>query len=59
MNRAPRLKGASARATSEGMTAREVFQAFVGDVLGPPLRPSEVVILDQLSPDKDTSPSRT
>lgn len=37
----------------EGATDAEVFQTYVHQVLGPTLRPGDVVILDNLSPHKN------
>lgn len=47
-----RLDGSTACMTIEGATDAEVFQAYLREVLGPMLRPGDVVILDNLSPHK-------
>ena len=41
--------------TIEGAADTEVFQAYVRCVLGPSLRPGDIVILDNLSPHKSES----
>ena len=38
--------------TIEGATDTEVFRAYVQKVLGPTLRPGDVVVMDNLSPHK-------
>lgn len=38
--------------TIEGATDTEVFQTFVREVLGPTLRPGDLVVMDNLSPHK-------
>jgi transposase len=47
-----RLDGSTACMTIEGATDTEVFRAYVREVLGPTLRPGDVVIMDNLSPHK-------
>lgn len=47
-----RLDGAPACMTIEGAADTEVFQTYVRCVLGPSLRPGDIVILDNLSPHK-------
>jgi transposase len=49
---AMRLDGSTACMTIEGATDTQVFQAYVREVLGPTLRPGDVVIMDNLSPHK-------
>jgi transposase len=46
------LRGAFAPAVFDGATDREVFRAYVQQVLAPQLRPGDIVILDNLSPHK-------
>ena len=46
---AMRLDGSTACMTIEGAADTEVFQAYVRGVLGPTLRPGDVVIMDNLS----------
>ena len=46
------LRGAFAPAVFDGPTDREVFRAYVQQVLGPQLRPGDIVIMDNLSPHK-------
>lgn len=36
----------------EGATDTEVFRAYVAEVLVPPLRPGDLVIMDNLTPHK-------
>ena len=48
-----RLDGPSSCVSVEGATDAEVFQNYVQQVLGPTLRPGDVVILDNLSPHKN------
>ena len=47
-----RLDGSTACMTIDGATDTEVFRAYVRQVLGPTLRPGDVVIMDNLSPHK-------
>ena len=47
-----RLDGTSACMAIEGATDTAVFRAYVGQVLGPTLRPGDVVIMDNLTPHK-------
>lgn len=47
-----RLDGSTACMTIEGATDTEVFQTFVREVLGPTLRPGDLVVMDNLSPHK-------
>ena len=49
------LHGIEAIMTIEGATDAEVFQAYTKEVLGPTLRPGDIVILDNLSAHKMTS----
>jgi transposase len=49
-----RLDGSTACMTVDGATDTEVFRAYVRQVLGPTLRPGDVVIMDNLSPHKST-----
>lgn len=46
------LHGIDATMTLEGATATEVFQAYVEQILGPTLRPGDMVVLDNLSAHK-------
>ena len=46
------LRGPFAPAAIDGATDREVFRAYVQQVLAPQLRPGDIVILDNLSPHK-------
>ena len=50
-----RLDGSTACMTVDGATDIEVFQAYVQCVLLPTLRPGDLVVLDNLSPHKDTA----
>ena len=43
------LPGSEAVMTSEGATDAEVFHAYTEQVLGPTLRPGDIVVLDNLS----------
>jgi transposase len=45
-----RLDGTSACMAIEGATDTEVFRAYVAKVLGPTLRPGDLVIMDNLAP---------
>lgn len=47
-----RLDGSTACMTIEGATDTEVFGTYVQAVLGPTLRPGDVVVMDNLSPHK-------
>ena len=49
-----RLDGSTACMTIEGATDTEVFRAYVQEVLCPTLRAGDVVIMDNLSPHKNT-----
>jgi transposase len=46
------LQGVQAVMTVNGATDTEVFRAYVTQVLGPPLAPGDVVVLDNLSAHK-------
>ena len=48
-----RLDGSTACMTIDGATDTEVFQSYVRGVLGPTLRPGDLVIMDNLSPHKN------
>lgn len=50
-----RLDGSIACLAVEGATDAEVFFTYVREVLGPTLRPGNVVIMDNLRPHKDTA----
>ena len=50
-----RLNGKSACLAVEGATDRDVFREYVRQVLLPTLRPGDVVVLDNLSPHKDSA----
>ncbi|MCX6997151.1 MAG: transposase [Kiritimatiellaeota bacterium] len=50
-----RLGGTTACMTIDGATDTEVFRSYVQCVLLPTLKPSDVVILDNLSPHKNTA----
>ena len=47
-----RLDGSTACMTVNGATDTDVFRTYVRSVLGPTLRPGDVVIMDNLSPHK-------
>ncbi len=47
-----RLDGSTACMTVNGATDTEAFRTYVRCVLGPTLRPGDVVIMDNLSPHK-------
>ena len=47
-----RLDGSTACMTIEGATDTEVFQAYVREVRCPPLRPDDLVVMDNRSPHK-------
>ena len=46
------LRGAFSPAAFDGPTDREVFRAYVDQVLVPRLRPDDIVVMDNLSPHK-------
>jgi hypothetical protein len=48
-----RLDGTTACMAIEGATDTEIFQAYVRAVFCPPLRPGDVVVMDNLSPHKN------
>ena len=48
-----RLDGSTACMTVDGATDTAVFQAYVGAVLCPSLRPGDLVIMDNLGPHKN------
>lgn len=48
-----RLDGTTACMTIEGATDTAVFQAYVREILGPSLRPGDIVIMDNLGPHKN------
>ncbi len=48
-----RLDGSTACMTIEGATDTAVFQAYVREILGPSLRPGDIVIMDNLGPHKN------
>jgi transposase len=47
-----RLDGSTAAMVIEGATDRAVFDAYVREVLVPTLRPTDIVVLDNLAPHK-------
>jgi transposase len=47
-----RLDGTTACMTIPGATDTEVFRAYVAEVLGPTLRPGDIVVMDNLAPHK-------
>lgn len=49
-----RLDGSTACMAMEGATDAEVFQAYVREVLCSILRPGDIVVMDNLSPHKDS-----
>ena len=53
-----RLDGSTACMTVDGATDAEVFQVYVEHVLQPTLRPGDLVILDNLSPHKNSAARR-
>lgn len=53
-----RLDGSTACMTIEGPTTTEVFGAYVEHVLIPSLKPGDMVVLDNLSPHKDSKAIR-
>lgn len=48
-----RLDGTTACMAIEGATDTEVFQTYTREVLGPTLRPGDIVIMDNLAPHKN------
>ena len=48
-----RLDGRTACMTIEGATDTAVFQAYVREILGPSLRPGDIVVMDNLGPHKN------
>lgn len=48
-----RLDGRNACMTIDGTTYTAVFQAYVREILGPSLRPDDIVIMDNLGPHKN------
>lgn len=48
-----RLDGSTACMTIEGATDTAVFHAYVREILGPSLRPGDIVIMDNLGPHKN------
>lgn len=48
-----RLNGQTACMTIEGATNTEVFQAYVREILGPTLKPGDIVVLDNLGAHKN------
>ena len=53
-----RLDGTTACITIEAATDTDIFRAYVQNVLIPTLRPGDVVILDNLSPHKNSETIR-
>jgi transposase len=49
-----RWDGSTACLTIDGATDTEVFQTYVREVLRPTLRPGDVVVMDNLSPHKNS-----
>ena len=47
-----RMDGSTACMAIEGATDAEVFRAYVTEVLGPTLRPGDLVVMDNLAPHK-------
>lgn len=47
-----RLDGSTAAMVIEGATDRDVFEAYVQQVLIPTLRPGDIVVMDNLAPHK-------
>jgi hypothetical protein len=47
-----RLDGSTAAMVIEGATDRDVFEAYVQEVLIPSLRPGDIVVMDNLAPHK-------
>lgn len=47
-----RLDGSTAAMVIEGATDRDVFEVYVRQVLAPTLRPTDIVVLDNLAPHK-------
>ena len=50
-----RLDGSTACMTIDGPTDTDVFHAYVREILCPSLRPSDIVVMDNLSPHKHPS----
>lgn len=50
-----RWDGTTACMTIEGATDTEVFRAYVRQMLCPTLRPGDIVVMDNLSPHKNTA----
>ena len=50
---AMRMDGSTACMAIEGATDAEVFRAYVTEVLGPTLRPGDLVVMDNLAPHKN------
>jgi len=48
-----RLDGSTACMAVEGATDTETFRAYIRDVLGPALRPGDIVVMDNLSAHKN------
>lgn len=48
-----RLDGSTACMTIEGATDTAVFQAYVREILGPSLRPGDIVVMDNLGAHKN------
>ena len=48
-----RLEGTTACMIVEGATDTEVFRSYVRAVLGPTLRPGDIVVMDNLTPHKN------
>ncbi len=53
-----RLDGSTACMTIEGATDTAVFHAYVREILGPSLRPGDIVIMDNLGPHKKRADPR-
>jgi transposase len=49
---AMRSDGSTACMTIDGATDTEVFHAYVQNILGPALRPGDIVVMDNLAPHK-------
>jgi transposase len=47
-----RVDGSTACMAIDGATDAEVFQTYVREVLGPTLRPGDLVVMDNLAPHK-------
>jgi transposase len=48
-----RVDGTTACLAIDGATDTEVFQTYVREVLGPTLRPGDLVVMDNLAPHKN------